>query len=202
MHEESDARLWARAEAGDGTAFGALFQRHRRSVYGYAFRQTADWSAAEEVTAVVFLEAWRRRGEVRFAGETARPWLLGVARNVLRNRWRSRRRHRDALARLGPPPAAPAHDEAVAQRVDDERRMRTVLALVRRLPADQRDALALVVWSGCSYEEAAAALGVPVGTVRSRLARARARLAAWEQEPAPPGGHLLAAPPTREEAQT
>jgi RNA polymerase sigma-70 factor (ECF subfamily) len=117
-----------------------------------------------------------------------RPWLLGVAINVLRNRGRSFRRHRAALDRLPPPPDEPDFADDLAGRMDDQRRMRALLALVGRLPQREQDALALCGWSGLSYEQAALALGVPVGTVRSRLSRARARLQKLERELGSGGG--------------
>lgn len=98
-----------------------------------------------------------------------------VATNVVRNSRRSRRRHRAALERL---PLERAVDFAgeVDQRLDDERQMRGVLRVLDRLPRADQDVLALCVWQGLSYEQAAVALATPVGTVRSRLSRARARL--------------------------
>jgi RNA polymerase sigma factor (sigma-70 family) len=171
----TDRELWDRATAGDPAGFGALFERHARSVYNYCFRRTADWAAAEDLTSVVFLEAWRKRDAVRLEGEVALPWLLGVATNVLRNRWRSERRHRAALARLPLERAGAFADDADA-RLDDERQMRTALRSLATLRRAERDVVALCAWQGLSYDEAALALGVPVGTVRSRLSRARARL--------------------------
>jgi RNA polymerase sigma factor (sigma-70 family) len=171
MGERTDAELWAR---GDAAAFGLLFERHARAVYNHCFRGTADWALAEDLTSVVFLEAWRRR-DVRLANESALPWLLGVATNALRNGWRSRRRRAAALARLRPADE-PDFAEDVESRLDDERAMRRVLDHVARLPRGEREVLALCVWDELSYEDAATALGVPVGTVRSRLSRARARL--------------------------
>lgn len=175
MDEPTDAVLWERAAAGDAAAFGTLFERHARTVYNYCFRRTADWSLAEELTAVVFLEAWRRRSQVRLERDDALPWLLGVATNVIRNSRRSQRRHRVALERL---PRERAADFAgdVDERLDDERQMRAALRAVAELPRADQDVLALCVWEDLTYEEAALALGVPVGTVRSRLSRARARL--------------------------
>ena len=123
----------------------------------------------------MFLEAWRRRGAVRLETDSALPWLLGVATNVLRNSWRSRRRHRAALERL-PRETVPPFDADSDERLDDEARMRGILVHVDALPHDQQDVLALCVWAELSYEEASAALRVPVGTVRSRLSRAKARL--------------------------
>lgn len=159
----------------DPTAFGTLFERNGRAVYNYCFRRTADWAAAEDLTSIVFLEAWRKRKEVRIHGDTLLPWLYGVATNVLRNRSRSLRRYRSALARLPVDHEADFADDA-AWRIDDERQMRHVLDAFRLLPKRDQDVLALCVWSSLSYEEAAVALDLPVGTVRSRLSRARRRL--------------------------
>ena len=104
------------------------------------------------------------------------PWLYGIATNVCRNATRSQRRHAAALGRLPRPPHGPDHADAVGDRVDSERAMARIAAELEALPERDREVIALVVWSGLSYEEAARSLGVPVGTVRSRLSRARARL--------------------------
>jgi RNA polymerase sigma factor (sigma-70 family) len=169
---ETDRQLLRNA---DPASFGTLFERHGRAIYNYCFRRTADWAAAEDLTSVVFLEAWRKRKEVRLQGDSLLPWLYGVATNVLRNRSRSLRRYRAALERVPRGVEADFADD-VAGRLDDERQMRAVLEAVRQLPTREQDVFALCAWSELSYEEAAVALGVPLGTVRSRLARARARL--------------------------
>jgi RNA polymerase sigma factor (sigma-70 family) len=100
MAEESDRELWPRIQLGDTAAFDALFDRHAGDVYNFVFRRTASWDVAEEMTSAVFLEAWRRRTEVVPDHETLRPWLFGVALNLLRNRARSMRRRGVAEARL------------------------------------------------------------------------------------------------------
>lgn len=169
---ETDRQLLRQAHP---AAFGTLFERHGRAIYNYCFRRTADWSAAEDLTSVVFLEAWRKRTDVRIYGDSLLPWLYGVAGNVLRNRNRTLRRYRAALERMPAEHEADFADDAVA-RIDDERRMRDVLESFRLLPKRDQEILALCVWSSLSYEEAAVALELPVGTVRSRLSRARRRL--------------------------
>jgi RNA polymerase sigma factor (sigma-70 family) len=186
MAAATDAELWGRACAGDGAAFGDLFERHARAIYNFAFRRTADWTLAEDLTATVFLEAWRRRAEVRLDGESALPWLYGVAANVLRNQRRSSRRRTSALGRLPGAGDAPDFADDVAGRLDDEREMARLLELLERLPAEEQDVLALCSWQSLSYREAALALGVPVGTVRSRLSRARGSL----RELADGNGHV------------
>ena len=175
MRMISDADLWERAVAGDAPAFGELFERHARAIYVFAFRRTADWSLAEDITSVVFLEAWRRRGDVRLVHESALPWLYGVATNVLRNTRRSLRRHKAALDRL-PLETEPDFADGASDRLDDQSRMRVILTAYGALPRREQEVVVLCRWSGLSYEEAAVALNVPIGTVRSRLARARRRL--------------------------
>lgn len=185
--EPTDIELWDRAVGGERECFGVLFERHARRVYNHCFRRTASWADAEELTSAVFVEAWRRRREVRPVDDSALPWLLGVANNLVRNHRRSLGRHRDAVMRLPPPGAQPDPADGVADRLADEAQMARVLALVERLPTRDQEVLSLCAWSGLTYQEAAEALQVPVGTVRSRLARARARLAerAGNSGPAP-----------------
>jgi len=116
-----DTALWQAAAVGDHDAFGQLFERHSTAVYNYLFRRTSDWSMAEDLTAAVFLQAWRRRTDVTFDLDSARPRLLGVARLLLRNATRARMR---------------------AARVV---RLR---AAISRLPRQQGEAIELCVYSG------------------------------------------------------
>jgi RNA polymerase sigma-70 factor (ECF subfamily) len=182
--ELDDSTLWAHARAGDADAFTALFRRHAKAIYNYCFRRLGDWSAAEDALSLVFLEAWRRR-DTELPSDKVLPWLYGVATNVLRNRRRAERRHRSALARVPRPPAEPDFAPDVDDRLDDERRMRQALAALAALPRREQDVFVLCAWLELSYADAALALGVPLETVRSRLARARGRLG----EPDRSGGH-------------
>ena len=77
----SDSELWRRAALHDPGAFGDLFDRHAGRVHNHCFRRTADWSLAEDLTSVVFLEAWRKRKQVRLYQDSVLPWLLAVANN-------------------------------------------------------------------------------------------------------------------------
>jgi len=182
MPAVTDRALWRRAAGGEAEAFGEIYERHANVIYNFCFRRTADWALAEDLTATVFLEAWRKRRRVVFDDEDAvRPWLFGVANNVIRNEARRHRRFARALAGLAAPRPAPDSSERAA----DAAEMRQILAGVRELPRREQDVLALCVFADLSYAEAALALGVPVGTVRSRLARARNRLA----ELSPEKGH-------------
>ena len=178
MSEPTDRVLWEKALTGDGDAFGSLFTRHAKSIYNYCFRRTADWSAAEDLTAAVFLEAWRRRADVRLVDDSLLPWLYVVGGNLVRNRRRRLHRHRDAVSRLPLVRDRVDDGDDLAARVDDERAMRRINEIVQTLRAEEQEVFVLCAWQGLSYQEVAAALDVPVGTVRSRLARARARLRA------------------------
>lgn len=172
----SDADLWAMVGNDDPSAFGELFERHADAVYNHCFRRTGSWSTAEDLTSAVFLDTWRRRHEVTLTTESLLPWLLAVANNDVRNQRRALWRRRRLVARLPAAVVTPDPADEAAERVDDERAMQRILKLFRKLTADEQDVLALCVWAELSYADAAVALGVPVGTVRSRLARARQQL--------------------------
>jgi RNA polymerase sigma factor (sigma-70 family) len=157
-------------------AFGLLFEQHSTTIYNYCFRQTASWETAEDLTSTVFLEAWRSRDRLVVQGDSVLPWLYGIATNVCRRQRRTAFRRWRALGRLAPDLDQPDPADDVAGRIDDERRMAQILAVIDRLPAGERDVVALVVWEELDYRSTAEALDIPVGTVRSRLNRARRRL--------------------------
>jgi RNA polymerase sigma factor (sigma-70 family) len=173
----SDRVLWQEAREGSAFAFGVLFERHAGRIYNYCFRRTGDWAMAEDLTSTTFLLAWRGRARAPLEAESALPLLYGIATNVLRNQRRSLRRRREAFARLPLERGEePDFAEESPTRLDDEAEMRELLRLFVRLPRREQDVVALCDWSNLSYEEAAVALGIPIGTVRSRLARGRRRL--------------------------
>ncbi|MGW3409098.1 RNA polymerase sigma factor [Streptomyces sp. NPDC000888] len=172
-----DTNLRRRIRAGEHDAFGELFDACARSVYNHAFRLTGDWAQAEDVVSLTFLDAWRLRDKLDEEGGSVRPWLLGIATNVTRNTRRAARRHAAAVARLPRDEAVGDFADEVAGRIDDAAQLALVRAALQELRRAEREVLALCVWSGLDYAAAAEALGVPVGTVRSRLSRARAKLA-------------------------
>jgi RNA polymerase sigma factor (sigma-70 family) len=177
QYSSVEPNLRARVRASDPDAFAALFAAHAQAVYRYAAGLSGNWSAAEEVVSLTFLEAWRLRQTVRPDGGSLRPWLLGIAVNVTRNQARAARRHQAAMSRLPPPPGQADFADELTGRLDDRDRLAAVRAAVHSLPARERDVL-ICVWSGLDSAEAAQALGVPEGTVRTRLSRARRRLRA------------------------
>jgi RNA polymerase sigma-70 factor (ECF subfamily) len=174
----SDLDEWNRvATASDPDAFAILFDRHAKTIYNYAFRRCGDWSMAEETVAVTFLEAWRKRGGVELEQLSARPWLLGVATNVLRNFMRARRRYRAAVDRLaGWDTEVQWDDDEIAARLDAEQTAAVLRRAIGQLPKRQQDVVWLCLVEEHSYGEASEALGIAVGTVRSRLSRARSTL--------------------------
>jgi RNA polymerase sigma factor (sigma-70 family) len=182
--EPSDAILWMRARLDDADAFGVLFERHAKLIYNYCFRCVGNRATAQDLLSLVFLEAWRRRDtELRL--ETALPFLYGIASNVIRHQRRSERRFKAAVGRLPRPLAEPDFAGDAAERMDIERQACEARDALRTLPRREQDVFVLCVGMELSYEEAAAALGLPIGTVRSRLSRARGRLRELELG----GGH-------------
>jgi RNA polymerase sigma-70 factor (ECF subfamily) len=179
----------------DVRLFGELFEAHARAIYNFCFRRIGDWALAEDLVSVVFLEAWRRRKSAPLSEDSALPWLLGVASNVIRNQRRSLRRYHRALQRM----PAPEHTRDFAgdadQRLDEERQIARLRGLISGLSQRDQDILTLCVGNELTYEQAALALGVPVGTVRSRLSRAKAHLrsvATASGSAAPPAPDRLA----------
>jgi RNA polymerase sigma factor (sigma-70 family) len=153
------------ASLADPEVFAVLFDRHFDAVHGYAQRRVGP-DLADEVAAETFTRAFDQRRCYDASRDDARPWLLGIAANLLRRHWRSERRRLDAYSR-----SARAEHGAEAVPLAAE-----VAATLRKLPRREREALLLLAWADLSYEEIGVALGVPIGTVRSRISRARARL--------------------------
>ncbi|MGO4235776.1 RNA polymerase sigma factor [Pseudarthrobacter sp. YAF2] len=149
---------------------------------------------AEDITAIVFYEAWRRRKYVRVVNGSILAWLLVTANNTIRNHNRQRRRYRSFLEQLPPPaPAVDVADEVVdaAERAAEAKALRDAFS---RLKLQDRDVITLCVLEGLSLRQAGAALGVAEGTVKSRLHRAKTRLGALYGEldsPQPRHDHSL-----------
>ena len=173
MGSPSDAALIA-ASGGDPAAFGEIFDRHATTVHRYLVRRVGA-STADELLGETFRIAFERRSTFDASRASARPWLYGIATNLIHRHHRSEARRDRATARLD----RPEHDdptERVVDAVAASSLLPDVLDAVRALPTGERDTLLLHVWEDLRYEEIAAALDIPVGTVRSRLNRARARL--------------------------
>lgn len=178
--EDDDSALAERLRRGDHEAMSELFGRYADPVYNFCFRRVASWSLAEDVMSQAFLEVWRVRERAVAYDGSLMPWLYTVAENVCRNATRGARRQNALAGRLQLVRFEDAEDHAdgVVRRLDEERRMAELLLAVDRLNRKDRQILMLIAWDGLSYLQVAQALDIPVGTVRSRLSRARKRVAA------------------------
>ena len=160
-------------------AFAVIFDRHHAQLYRYLNRRVGAALAAD-LAAETFVVAFARRGDYRPGTGDARPWLYGIAHNLLRNQLRQERRQLAAYARRGVDPLA--DPESVAEFARADSRADAVAAsaalaeVLARMSARDRDVLLLYAWADLSYAEIAAALEIPLGTVRSRLNRARRQL--------------------------
>ena len=172
----ADAELWDRAIAGEPRAFETLFDRHANAIFTFCFRRTGDRGAAEDLMSTTFLHAWRRRTDMEPGTDGPLPWLYGIAANLVRRHLRGVARRDGAMARMPAPSTEPDPSEEVADRLDVARQVDRTLEILASLPESDQELFVLCVWQELSYDEAAAALGIPVGTVRSRLSRARKRL--------------------------
>jgi RNA polymerase sigma factor (sigma-70 family) len=157
------------------SSFAELFDRHFDAIYSY-LRRRVGAQLAEDLAAQTFEEAFRLRARYDLTREDARPWLYGIATNLGRNHRRQEHRRLLAYSRL-PREAAEADvsDIAVARADSNALAPRIAKALDSLNPAE-RDTLLLLAWGQLSYEEIADALHIPIGTVRSRLSRARAHV--------------------------
>ncbi|MDX3662851.1 RNA polymerase sigma factor [Streptomyces sp. ID05-26A] len=168
----TDEELWGQVRTGESEAFGLLFERHAQAVFAYCLRRTGTWAVAEDLVSVVFMETWRKRTSVTVE-DSLLPWLYTVALGVTRNHQRARTRYKAALGKVSPQHADDDHADDVARRVDAEARTRAVIAELKKLPAGDREVLEMSAWSDLTQAQIARVLGIPVGTVKSRLARAQ-----------------------------
>ncbi len=178
MSRESlhDPELWYRVLDGDGRAFGTIYDRHRDRVFRHLRWLGSANTDAEDLTATVFLELWRLRARVNIVDASLLPWLLATATNVMRNANRARRRYRALLASL--PPGRDAMDASVIaeDRLEVERRARSLAAAAKRLSVADQQLLFLTAFEGLSLDQVSQMLGISYGAAKTRLSRARSRL--------------------------
>ena len=172
----TDKELWLRAMDGDGSAFAFLFKRHRDRVFVHSLRLVKTPFEAEDVTAMVFLEAWRCRSKIRLVNDSMLGWLLVAATNVARNKLRSTLRYERLLRKLPQCQVVPDHSDLVADTVDGDRRSQLLHRAYRSLGRQDQEVIALCVLEDMTTAEVSELLGIPSGTVKSRLSRAKRRL--------------------------
>ncbi len=157
-------------------AFAELFERHSRVVHGYLSRRVGD--LADDLLSEVFLTAFAKRASYRPETPDVRPWLFGIAANLVRRHSRAEATRYRLLARTGTPPEPDTDWDGVLDRLDATGLRPLLAATLAALEPRDREVLLLVAWGDLTYPEVAVALGIPLGTVRSRLHRARHRLRA------------------------
>jgi RNA polymerase sigma-70 factor (ECF subfamily) len=159
-----------------GAALTKLYDAHARDLHRYLARRL-DTAVADDLVAETFLVAWEQRARYDPSRGTARAWLFGIATNLLRRHARTEAATLRAMARdAGRAVAVESEEAASASRVDADRAARELAVGLAALRPEERDVLLLVAWAHLRPVEIAAALELDVGTVRTRLHRARTRL--------------------------
>jgi RNA polymerase sigma-70 factor, ECF subfamily len=159
----------------DPEHFTALFKRHAPYIQRYVVRRVGQ-DAADDIVAETFLLAFRQRDSYDPARADARPWLYGIATNLIGRHRRAEIRLYRALARTGADPVTESFTDRIDDRVSASMASRRLATTLARLSDELRDTLLLVAWGDLSYDETATALGIPIGTVRSRMSRVRSTL--------------------------
>lgn len=163
--------------------FAAIFDRHAAHIQRYLARRLGA-QVADDLVAETFLVAFGRRERYDLDRPDARPWLYGIATNIARQHQRAEIREYRLRGSVGAEPDPAGHADQVAAQVTAQAMHRLLATALADLGGGDREVLLLIAWEGLSYEETARALDIPVGTVRSRLSRARRQLrATLTQEP-------------------
>lgn len=170
----SDAEI-IRRSLREPECFGTVFDRYYLQIHGYVARRLGH-SQADDIAANTFLLAFAQRTGYDLARENARPWLYGIASNLISRHHRAEQRRYRALARADVATVSEGHAEQVADQVDAHAWRGPLAAALAGLAKADRDVLLLVAWAELTSEQAGQALGIPAGTARSRLHRARKKL--------------------------
>ncbi|SEF20229.1 RNA polymerase sigma-70 factor, ECF subfamily [Amycolatopsis pretoriensis] len=171
-----DASVIGRSRA-EPSLFAVIFDRHSRHIHRYLVRRLGP-TAADDVLADTFLIAFSKRAGFDLSRPDARPWLYGIATNLVSRQWRSEVRELKLRQAVGPPDVDAGHADRVAEQVSAQALGADLDRALAKLRPRERDVLLLVAAEGLGYQEVAEALAIPVGTVKSRLNRARGRVRA------------------------
>jgi RNA polymerase sigma-70 factor (ECF subfamily) len=176
VDERADAALWLEATTGTERSFAVLFDRYRTRVFRKAYAQLKSVHDAEDVVAIVFLEAWRSRSKVRIVDGSVLPWLLTVTSYVLLNQGRSNRRWRRLIAALPEAEKQADHADSVLERAGRTAELNAIYDAMAALTAQERSVIDLCVIEELPVATVAAVLDIPIGTVKSKLHRAREKI--------------------------
>ncbi|MGW5719878.1 RNA polymerase sigma factor [Amycolatopsis sp. NPDC003865] len=171
-----DASVIARSRT-EPSLFAVIFDRHSGHIHRYLVRRLGS-TAADDVLADTFLIAFSKRAKFDLSRPDARPWLYGIATNLVSRQWRSEVRELKLRQAVGPPGVDDGHADRVAEQVTAQALGADLDRALAKLRPRERDVLLLVAAEGLGYQEVAEALAIPVGTVKSRLNRARGRVRA------------------------
>ena len=174
--QDSDAAIIRRSRL-EPECFAAIFDRYYIQIHGYAARRLGH-SLADDVAAETFLIAFERRDRYNVSWLNARPWLYGITSNLISGHHRAEERRYRALSRVAADGVSDEGADQIAQRVDAQARRAPLMAALAEIAAGDRDVLLLVACAGLSPDEAGQSLGIPAGTARSRLHRARKQIRA------------------------
>jgi len=180
VSRSSDAEVVAQSLV-DGGRFGEIFDRHASAIFRFLARRIGPDDAGD-LLSQVFLAAFEARERYDRDRPSALPWLYGIASNLLHKQHRRRASELRLLERVSLPGDPQDHADAVSASIDAQVQLRAMAKLLEELSVGERDALLLYAWEDLTYGEVASALGVPIGTVRSRLNRVRQRLRAGTDE--------------------
>ncbi|WFB10479.1 RNA polymerase sigma factor [Streptomyces sp. LX-29] len=161
--------------AADPEVFATLYDRHAATIHRYVTRRLGQ-NLADDIVADTFLIAFRRRGGYDLSRPDALPWLYGITANLIGKHRRAEVRAYRALSRTGVDPVAESYTDRIDGRVSAQASGKQLAAALAALSAGDRHVLLLIAWAELTYDEVGQALGIPVGTVRSRLNRARRKM--------------------------
>jgi RNA polymerase sigma-70 factor (ECF subfamily) len=170
--DERDDAAIVQASLRDPGQFAAIFDRHAPYVHRYLARRLGR-EAADDLVAETFLVAFGKRKRYDQSRTDARPWLYGIATNLVSQHRRDEARQLRLRNALSPEPDVASHAEQVVAQVAAQAMGRLLGTALAELSTGDRDVLLLIAWEGLTYDQVATALDIPVGTVRSRLNRAR-----------------------------
>jgi len=171
---DTDAAIIVRSVR-DPECFAEVFDRYYVPLHGFLARRLGQ-TLADDLASETFLVAFARRDRYDAAYPDARPWLYGIASNLIARHHRAEQRRYRALARVAADESTEDHNDQIVGRLDARARQRPLAAALAGIAQGDRDVLLLVAWAELTSEEAGQALGIPAGTARSRLHRARKQL--------------------------